>query len=120
MYIARGEGNMVLELQAEDDRLTGYARPMLENVEVVDWEDGVLETLSEPFHLLRESTLGVILSALTHPESEEVATEVEFTGEVRSEERRVGKEGRSEREGEQERKKERRKQNVREKRGKKR
>lgn len=82
MDFARGEGNMVLELQAEDDRLTGYARPMLENVEVVDWEDGVLETLSEPFHLLRESTLGVILSALTHPESGEVATEVEFTGEV--------------------------------------
>ena len=73
---------MVLELQAKDDMLTGYLRPMLENVEVVDWEEGILETLSEPFHLLREGTLGVIMAALTHPETEEVATEVEFSGDV--------------------------------------
>src|SRR5690625_5951399 len=77
MDFARGEGNMVLELQAEDDRLTRYARPMLENDEGVDWEDGVLETSSEPLHLLRESALGGILSALTHPESDEVAAAVE-------------------------------------------
>ena len=79
---ASGEGNMVLELKAKDDMLTGYARPMLENVEVVDWEEGILETLSEPFHLLREGTLGAILATLTHPVTEEVATEVEFSGEV--------------------------------------
>lgn len=79
---ASGEGNMVLELQAEDDMLTGYARPMLENVEVIDWEEGILEQLSEPFHLLREGALGAILSVLTHPETGEVATEVEFRGDV--------------------------------------
>lgn len=79
---ASGEGNMVLELQAEDDMLTGYARPMLENVEVIDWEEGILEQLSEPFHLLREGALGAILSVLTHPETGEVATEVAFSGDV--------------------------------------
>ncbi|MDQ2076020.1 DUF748 domain-containing protein [Marinimicrobium sp. ABcell2] len=77
-----GEGNLVMELRAEDGRLTGYARPLLDNMEVIDWEEGILEQLSEPFHLLREGALGAILAVFGHPDTGELATEVEFSGEV--------------------------------------
>jgi hypothetical protein len=79
---ASGEGNLVMELRAEDGELTGYARPMMENIEVIDWEEGVLDQLSEPFNLLRQGTLGAVLTVLSHPVSGEVATEVEFSGEI--------------------------------------
>src|SRR5690606_34967304 len=34
-----GNGKMVMELKAEDRKLTGYATPAFENVKIMDWRN---------------------------------------------------------------------------------
>lgn len=74
-----GNGDFVMELEAEDGTLTGYARPLLDNVAILDLESdldqGVLSTAWEAL----VAGFGQIFR--NHP-ADRIATEIEISGDL--------------------------------------
>ncbi|WP_083264621.1 DUF748 domain-containing protein [Pseudohongiella acticola] len=75
--IETGEGDFVMELQAENGQLEGYARPVLDNVAILDLsEDGEEGVLSAAWEAI-VAALGQIFR--NQPE-DRIATEIEISG----------------------------------------
>lgn len=74
-----GNGDFVMELEAEAGALSGYARPLLDNVSILDLEsdsqDGLLSVAWEAL----VAGLGQIFR--NHP-ADRIATEIEITGDL--------------------------------------
>jgi len=77
---ASGHGNVFAELIAEDGNLTGYIKPLLEDVDIASWEQDVEEQGDNPFQLLWEGTLGFLKTLFTNPSSKQFATQIDISG----------------------------------------
>jgi hypothetical protein len=79
---ASGTGNFVMEIEAVDGQLSGYAKPLFENVQIFSWEQDVERQEDNPFRLLWESIAGGIENLFKNQEQDLFATKVEIKGEV--------------------------------------
>jgi small-conductance mechanosensitive channel len=71
-----------MEIEAVDGQLSGYAKPLLENVQIFSWEQDVERQEDNPFRLLWESIAGGIENLFKNQEQDLFATKVEIKGEV--------------------------------------
>ena len=75
--IETGEGDFVMELQAENGQLEGYARPVLDNVAILDLsEDGEEGVLSAAW----EAIVGALGQIFRNQPEDRIATEIEISG----------------------------------------
>lgn len=80
--IASGRGDLVLELDAADGRLSGYAKPLLNDLEILDWEQDVERDGDNPLRLLWEG-LGEALSELfSNQPKDRFATRIPIEGDI--------------------------------------
>lgn len=80
--LSRGRGDLVLELEAADGRLTGYAKPLLNDLEILDWEQDVERDGDNPLRLLWEG-LGEVLSELfSNQPKDRFATRIPIEGDI--------------------------------------
>lgn len=74
-----GNGDFVMQLQAENAKLTGYAKPVLDNVEIFDLqqdlEDGV-------FSAAWQGIVGAFGSIFRNDEKNRIATQIEIRGQL--------------------------------------
>lgn len=80
--LSRGSGDLVLELDAADGRLSGYAKPLLNDLEILDWEQDVERDRDNPLRLLWEG-LGEALSELfSNQPKDRFATRIPIEGRI--------------------------------------
>lgn len=72
-----GSGEFFLELQAKDGHLQGYAKPLLDNVDIVelkeDLEEGVLSTAWE-------AVVGVLATIFRNQPKDRIASQIDISG----------------------------------------
>jgi hypothetical protein len=77
-----GNGDLVVEAQAEKGQLTGYIKPLLRNVEVFNWQQDVENKDKGIFRSIWEAVVGVSETVLKNQRKNQFATRVELSGNV--------------------------------------
>lgn len=78
--IARGNGDFVLELDADGRRLTGYAKPLLHELDIFSWKQDVENGNGNPLQMLWEALSdGLTKLFRNHPE-DQFATRIPIDG----------------------------------------
>jgi len=72
-----GNGDFVMELQAEEAQLTGYAKPVLDNVEIFDLEEDLQDGV---FSATWQAIVGAFGQIFRNDPKNRIATEVEIRG----------------------------------------
>jgi hypothetical protein len=78
--VQSGHGDFVVQLTAEDGHLSGYAKPILQNVEIASWEQDVEQQKDNPMRVAWEWAAGAVKTLFTNQPSNQFATKVEFNG----------------------------------------
>lgn len=78
-----GSGDLVMEVEARDSRLSGYIKPLLRNVEVFDWEQDVEAEDKGFLRGLWEAIVGGGQTLLKNQRKDQFATRVELSGTTR-------------------------------------
>lgn len=71
-----GHGDFVMELRARDGNLNGYAKPLLNDVDIIDWEEA--KELSAPW----EGFVAAVSWLLSNHDKERIASKIEIKGEL--------------------------------------
>ncbi|THK41670.1 DUF748 domain-containing protein [Methylophaga sp. SB9B] len=74
-----GKGDFVMELQAEDAQLTGYAKPILDNVEIFDLEKDLEEGI---FNAAWQAIVGAFGRIFRNDPRDRIATQIEIRGDL--------------------------------------
>lgn len=77
-----GTGDVVIEAQAENGRLSGYIKPLLRDVEVFDWQQDVENQDKNIFRSIWEAVVGASETVLKNQRKNQFATRVELSGSV--------------------------------------
>lgn len=77
---AGGHGSVFVELTASDGKLSGYVKPLLEDVNIASWEQDVEQQGDNPLQLLWEGGLGLLKTLFTNSETKQFATQIEIKG----------------------------------------
>ncbi|MDY0833207.1 MULTISPECIES: DUF748 domain-containing protein [unclassified Pseudomonas] len=77
-----GNGDLVVEAQAEKGQLTGYIKPLLRDVEVFNWQQDVENKDKGIFRSIWEAVVGVSETVLKNQRKNQFATRVELSGNV--------------------------------------
>ncbi len=77
-----GQGELIMELEADQGQLTGYAKPLFKNVEIADWKQDVERQGDNPLRLMWESITGFVNQLFTNPTTDKFATRIEISGDI--------------------------------------
>ena len=77
-----GNGDVVIEAQAENGRLKGYIKPLLRDVDVFDWQQDVENKNKGVFRSIWEALVGASETVLKNQPKNQFATRVELSGSV--------------------------------------
>lgn len=77
-----GHGDLVIEAQASDGRLSGYIKPLLRDVDVFDWQQDVENKNKGWFRSIWEVLVGTSETVLKNQPKNQFATRVELSGSV--------------------------------------
>jgi len=77
-----GHGDVVIEAQAQNGRLSGYIKPLLRDVDVFNWQQDVENKNKGFFRSVWEALVGASETALKNQPKNQFATRVELSGSV--------------------------------------
>jgi hypothetical protein len=77
-----GSGDFVLQLDASEGRLTGYAKPLLQHVRIFNWKQDIEEQGDNPLRAAWEALAGGIENLFKNPEADQFATRIEISGRI--------------------------------------
>ncbi|MBD9481897.1 DUF748 domain-containing protein [Pseudomonas sp. PDM14] len=78
-----GNGDLVVEVNAEDGQLDGYIKPLLRDVDVFNWQQDVQAEDKSLFRSIWEALVGGSETVLKNQQKNQFATRVELSGSVR-------------------------------------
>ncbi|WP_055002186.1 DUF748 domain-containing protein [Pseudomonas coronafaciens] len=77
-----GDGDIVIEAQADKGQLTGYIKPLLRNVDVFNWHQDVENKDKGIFRSVWEALVGTSETVLKNQRENQFATRVDLSGSV--------------------------------------
>lgn len=77
-----GNGELVLELEAENGRVTGYAKPLFQQLQIFNWEDETGEMKENPFRIAWEAIAEVVTEIFTNQPADQFGTRIEISGNI--------------------------------------
>lgn len=80
--MASGHGDFVMELEAADGRIQGYAKPLFRDLEILDWAQDVDRDEDNPLELLWESASAAITELFKNRPTDQFATRIPIEGQV--------------------------------------
>ena len=78
--IERGTFNLYSELVVNDGKITGYVKPLAQNIKVVDWE----KDKKNPFNLVWQGIVGVVAEFFENQKENQFATKVPIQGDLKN------------------------------------
>lgn len=79
---ASGHGDFVMELDARDGRLDGYAKPLFHDMKIFSWKQDVEDEHENPFELAWQALAQGITSIFTNHDKDQFATRVPISGRI--------------------------------------
>lgn len=77
-----GNGEFVIELEARDGQLSGYAKPLLQDLRIFSWRSDVEESSKNPFRIAWEAVAGGVARLFRNAPADQFATRIEIRGEL--------------------------------------
>jgi hypothetical protein len=77
-----GKGDFVMELNARDGRLDGYAKPLFHDMQIFSWKQDVEEEHENPFEVAWQAIAEGITSIFTNHGKDQFATRVPISGSI--------------------------------------
>jgi hypothetical protein len=77
-----GKGDFVMELNARDGRLDGYAKPLFHDMRIFSWKQDVEQEHENPFEVAWQALAQGITSIFTNHEKDQFATRVPISGSI--------------------------------------
>ena len=77
--VKQGSLSIYTEAAAKDHKLTGYAKPIIKDLRVVNWK----EDKSHPLKLAWEALIGAVNWVVKNKGKDQLATRIEFSGDLR-------------------------------------
>ncbi len=78
--VESGDGDFVMELEARDGQLQGYAKPLFRNVHVFSWKQDVEQQGDNPLRAAWEALAGAIENVFKNQPTDQFATRIEIRG----------------------------------------
>lgn len=78
--LAAGRGDFVMELDAADRRLAGYAKPLFTDMQILDWQQDVEQDQDDPLQLTWEAISGAIAALFRNQRTDRFATRIPIEG----------------------------------------
>lgn len=79
---AGGEGDFVMELQAKDSKLTGYAKPIFKGLKIFSWKQDVEQDKKGPLKLAYEAVAEGVSKVFKNQAKDQFATRVAISGNI--------------------------------------
>jgi hypothetical protein len=79
---AAGRGDFVMQLEARDGQLTGYAKPLLQHVKIFNWKQDVEQQGDNPLRVVWEAVAGGVQNLFKNAEMDQFATRIEIRGRI--------------------------------------
>lgn len=77
-----GNGEFVLELEAEDGSLSGYAKPLFQNLKIFSWRSDVVESEKNPFRIAWEAVVQGVTTLFRNQPADQFGTRIEISGRI--------------------------------------
>jgi hypothetical protein len=77
--IEKGQFNLYAELAVNNANITGYVKPIAQNIKVVDWD----KDKKNPFNLIWQSIVGVVAEFFENQKEDQFATKVPIQGNLK-------------------------------------
>lgn len=78
--LASGRGDFVMEMEAMDGQLSGYAKPLFTDLEIFDWKQDVEQDGDNPFRLLWEGVSDLVAELFENQPRDRFATRIPIEG----------------------------------------
>jgi hypothetical protein len=82
--VASGSGEFLMELQAKDGKVNGYAKPMFRDLEVLSWQQDVVEQHDNPLRLAWEALTGGTAWIFKNQRADQFATRIPISGDLKA------------------------------------
>lgn len=79
---AGGEGDFVMELQAKDQKLNGYAKPLFRGLKIFSWKQDVEQDKKGPVKLAYEAVAEGVSKVFKNQSKDQFATRVTISGNI--------------------------------------
>jgi hypothetical protein len=79
---AGGSGDFVMQLEARNGQLDGYAKPLLHGVKIFSWKQDVEQEKDNPIHAAWEALAQGVTSLFKNRERDQFATRVPISGRI--------------------------------------
>jgi hypothetical protein len=79
---AGGSGDFVMELEARDGQLNGYAKPLFHDLQIFSWKQDVEQEKKNPFRIAYEMVAQGVASVFKNQEKDQFATRVPISGRI--------------------------------------
>lgn len=80
--VESGHGTFLMELEAHDGQLVGYAKPLFQDIQVFSWKSDVEEEGDGPLRAFWEALVGGVENLFKNQQLDQLATIVEIRGEL--------------------------------------
>lgn len=77
-----GNGEFVMELEAADGQLSGYAKPLFQNLSIFSWRSDVVEDDKNPLRLAWEALVEGVTTVLRNQPADQFGTRIEISGRI--------------------------------------
>jgi hypothetical protein len=79
---AGGEGDFVMELQAKDRKLSGYAKPLFRDLQIFSWKQDVEQDKKGPLKIAYEAVAEGVTKLFKNQAKDQFATRVTISGNI--------------------------------------
>ena len=80
--VESGDGDFVMELEAHEGQLTGYAKPLFHDVHVFSWKHDIEQQHDNPLRAAWEALAGVLQNLFKNQGQDQFATRIEIRGRI--------------------------------------
>lgn len=80
--VESGSGELVLELEAVDGRLSGYAKPLFHGLKIFSWREDVGKGGKNPFRIAWEALVQGVVSVFKNHPADQFATRIPISGSI--------------------------------------
>ena len=77
-----GNGELVMEIEAEDGQLGGYAKPLFQQLNILSWEDDSAEADGNVLEIAWEAAAEAVTELFTNQPAEQFGTRIEIDGDI--------------------------------------
>jgi hypothetical protein len=81
--VTSGRGDFVMELEAKDGVLSGYAKPLFQNLKVLSWKQDLKKTKGNPLLLAWEAVAAGLIAVFKNQPADQFATRIPIHGNLK-------------------------------------